>query len=89
MGVPGSTCKRPHLAAVDSGGAGKVGTVVKRVYIVTLLRCRTERKMAGASEGRPPARPARGEAGPAEEGVRGAPGPSRPVISHQPFLITT
>src|SRR5262249_52739134 len=38
LGVPGSPCERPHLAAVASGRAGEVGTVVKGLVFLVVRR---------------------------------------------------
>ena len=58
---------RALLGASASRACGRIGQLKKvnlwqlgyggLVPIVSLLRCRTEQKVAGASEGRPPARP--------------------------------
>src|SRR5262249_59857630 len=38
LGVPGSTSERPHLAAVDSGEAGKVGMAVNALALLVVSR---------------------------------------------------
>ena len=53
-GSASRACSRiGELNKVNPWQLGSVGLV----YSVSLLRCRTEQKAAGASEGRPPARP--------------------------------